>query len=191
MSTVSKKKKNPPGAGRAAGGDITKKTSNASTARRGVATRRRHSDNPAPESVTIAPKPSTRPKPPGGLSPLELQAIAILGKEAKKYREFIQPGLAQPLDFFVRIDGTVDVASDQQATIRTAPKAEDVLATVFDQLGPKTTEKIVAALAVADRREPTASSREQACTILNTLTVSTPQKKSGNVTGTLHVSRMG
>jgi hypothetical protein len=128
------------------------------------------------------------------LSPLDWTALAIAGKQAKRRRSLLEPGMAQPIDLIVHLSGHVDVAGDQTGSVKTAPEAEEVLTIVFAHLGPGTRQKVFDAL-VADfpKRESIAFPEEAthlAETAVAALTVSREQPRAGNVTGQVSVERV-
>lgn len=125
---------------------------------------------------------------PGGLTPLELQALRILGKEADKHREFLEAGADQPVDVLVRIDGLVTVGEPQTATVSERPEWLATMARVLDTVGPKTAEKIEAALETGD--PPSTASQARAVALQERLSVPKERQRSGNVTGKLHVTRL-
>jgi hypothetical protein len=161
--------------------------------------------------VTSDRKRDPKAKPPGGLSGVELHALAIVGKEAKKWRDVLEPGPGQAIDLVVRITGHVDVAQDQTATVKLKPELELVLAHVLGALGKKTRQlaldTLVAAFVVkkkpkkavgkkptdliAATAEPPAGMRALALSTIELLTRSTKQTRAGNVSGRLEVARCG
>jgi hypothetical protein len=65
------------------------------------------------------------------LRPIEGQALVVAARNAEKFRKAVKPVEAEPVDFTVRITGTLDVDENQSATITKWPKGWEVLAVVF------------------------------------------------------------
>ena len=138
-----------------------------------------------------APVPSPK-APPGGLTPLELTALAIVGKEAKKWRGQLVEGCQQPFDVIIHLQGTIDVGGAQTSTVREKPDPETLLAKMFTILGPKGRQKHAAALLDPySSLEPDAEAVTLAKTVLESLTTPSPQNKAGNVTGQITIGRVG
>lgn len=128
------------------------------------------------------------------LSALEMQAVAILGKEAKKTRGVLLTGPDQKVDVLVRLWGTVDVADSQTATVKSTPSLLELLTFIFGQLGPKTRETTRGALVAAfkDGQKPVVDPSDQAFAqaALDLVTSYEQQSRNGNVTGRLEVAVM-
>lgn len=137
-----------------------------------------------------------QPKAPGDCSPAELHALAIVGKDAKKWRDSLTPG-SYPVDLIVRLDGTVEVGEDQSRVEREEPKLKDVLAYAFGFLGAKTRAKLAKAIVdhfsasnqSAAGKPPQAEILGLATTVVEQCIRRTPKTIRGNVTGKLHITR--
>lgn len=140
---------------------------------------------PAPGDVVVG-----RGLPTKALRPLELHALARVGKAADKVRDALKPGLSQPVDLTLRIWGTIDVGNEQTATIRKKPDLREVLAVVLGSLKPKDRTAAVE-LAIERLKHPRPEiqlSPDWLAFVEGVeaeLTQEIEQTKRGNVTGTL------
>jgi hypothetical protein len=62
------------------------------------------------------------------LTPVEWQAVKVLGRHADLARDGLEPGSSQPVDLLLRVQGTVDVGEDGQSARRQTPTAKALLA---------------------------------------------------------------
>jgi hypothetical protein len=139
-----------------------------------------------------------QPKAPGDCSPAELHALAIVGKEAKKWRDSLTPG-SYPVDLLVRLDGTVEVGEDQSRIETSKPELRDVLAYAFKLLGAKTRAKVAAAIVAhfsaanegkaAEDCPPKAEILGLATTVVEQCVQRSMKTVRGNVTGKLRITR--
>jgi len=135
-----------------------------------------------------------RKAPPGGLTPFDLQVVRILAKDADDWRCDVVPGMAQPLDLLLRIQGTLDVGGDQPSTKTEKPDLELTLAIVLNELGPKTRRAVYDALLIkyasADVSKLDAEATVLAKEVVKSLTIKTPTTRAGNVVGHLIVTKI-
>lgn len=142
-----------------------------------------------------AAPPAAKPAgPPGGLSPLELHALASVTKDARKWRELLAAGDGQEVDFVVWVKGRVNVGDEQSANVKDGPDVEDLLALALSQLGEKTRQKVFEALAdpstPLDSPAVTDQARAMAKAAIDARTTSHEQTKNGNVTAFVTVGRL-
>lgn len=66
------------------------------------------------------------------LDAVEIAAIGVLARDAKKRREELTPGVGQQFDVTLRVKGNLDVAPDTTTTTKSKPDGTMMLAAVFD-----------------------------------------------------------
>ncbi len=128
------------------------------------------------------------------LCPLELHALAIAGKEAKRWRDSLLVRPAQEIDFCVYVSGSIDVGAEQHRIKTTTPALDEVLAFCFSTLGEKTRQKLASAISTAFSAANQASAPAPphpqmlglAQTVIEQVTHRENTTARGNVTG--HVS---
>ncbi len=130
--------------------------------------------------------------PPKAIEPLELHALARASKDAAKVRDALQPGLSQPVDFTVRIWGTIDVSNEQTYSITKKPDLKEVLAVVLGTLKPKDrTAAVEQVLARLKHPRPEIELSPEWLgfveSIESELSQQQEQVRRGSVTGTLEV----
>lgn len=152
---------------------------------------------------TGSPAAQDAPKAPGDCSPAELHAIAIVGKDAKRWRDSLTPG-SYPVDLSIRIFGTLEVGEDQHSSEKDTPDLKAVLAYTLQFLGAKTRARLAAALVdhftAANHKpapkegdkpyEPRAEILGLATTVIEQCTTRALKEKRGNVTGKIAVERL-
>lgn len=131
---------------------------------------------------------------PADLTPLELTALAIAGKDAKKLREQLADGLEQAVDFTVRVHGQVHVAGEAMATVTVTPKLDELLPVIFGAVGPETRAKIADWLHgyahKTNSYEVAPAVADEAKRVLAGLGRKVPQARAGAVTGIVTISRV-
>jgi len=130
----------------------------------------------------VDPKPGI---PPGGLSPIEITAVALVGKEAPKSRDVLKPG-THPVDFLVWIAGEVEVGAATSRIATTLPTLAEVLEFTFASLGPKTRDTLRTEIvhAFRDGKRPAAGDKEVkqlALTAVELITDREQKEKRGDV----------
>lgn len=131
--------------------------------------------------------------PTGGLSPVELHALGLIAKDAARWRDLLEPG-SHAFDFNVHLQGELHVGQGQTSTVDKKPNTETALARVFDALGPKTREKLLADLTGRPTLDgdpaPSKQAQELAKLVIVHLTTQTTQTKRGNVSGICDARRI-
>ncbi len=142
---------------------------------------------PAPRNL---PAPAAAPV--CDLSPLDLHAVMIAAKPAKKVRDRLTPGMAQPVDVTLRLTGYVNVGEDSTAPVVKKPDLERVLKVAYAGFGKpnraRLMEAIVGGYAQVDESELPADAVEMAKTTVALLTTSSDEPRNGNVTGSIVVN---
>lgn len=122
------------------------------------------------------------------LTPEQLHALAIVGKEASKVRGKLSVD-AHELDFSVNICGTLHVSGDQTATVTSKPTAVDIAALLLGTYGPIKRKTIVADIIAGNKADGINDNlRELANELLNGLASSKTQQRRGAVTGKITAS---
>ncbi|HEV3020872.1 MAG TPA: hypothetical protein VGX76_00335 [Pirellulales bacterium] len=78
----------------------------------------------------------------GALTPVELHAIAQVGKQAAKLRDRLAEENGQEVDVTVRISGAIHVAPGQTTTREEHPSAEALLAFLLSELNNSTRDRL-------------------------------------------------
>ena len=79
---------------------------------------------------------------PATLSPVEWVALGIVGREAAKVRDKIEPCSRKAVDILLRIRGTVSVGADSEATTWQKPSAEELLGWILKYLRTRAPESL-------------------------------------------------
>ncbi len=82
-------------------------------------------------------------------TPLDLFALKIAAKACDKVRDRLETAQGQQIDLLVSLKGYVDVGGEQSCVTREKPKADVLLALVFDALGPQTRAKVMRDVSLA------------------------------------------
>lgn len=136
---------------------------------------------------------------PTRLTPLELQALKILGKAADKCRDELREGTGQEVDFTVRVTGAITVPPDNVFDGAVKPTAEDMLAIVLANVGTRTFNTIYRVLIDAygnlaldeERHRPVVSPQmlEVAAGVIQNCTIQRTKRQRGGVVGSLKLER--
>jgi hypothetical protein len=130
---------------------------------------------------------------PKQLLPEQLIAISKIGTEAKlkEARKLLKDGREYVIDFGVKLQGKLSVAKRQGCKYTTKPSAEQLVAMLLAELGPRKRVQLVESL-IEHRTESLVKDRDPELLLLaerliNGLTLSVPGSKNGNVTGDFNV----
>jgi hypothetical protein len=91
----------------------------------------------SPRHASATPGSGATAGPPGGLSPLELQGLRIVGKDATRWRDAVEPGHGQRVAVLVLIELTVDVDPDGFRSAKELPTPAELLAYIYSLLPDK------------------------------------------------------
>jgi hypothetical protein len=98
---------------------------------------------------TDTQQPVEAPKQEQELTPLELHALALISKRAKKVRDNLQGGTGQMVHFTLEVSGALDVNDGKPAKVTQELDAETMLAVLLDPLPASTRKKYLAHVAEA------------------------------------------
>jgi hypothetical protein len=125
--------------------------------------------------------------PPGGFSPLEFQALRIVGKDAADWRDAVAVGIDQQVDFLAWIQMIVDVDADGFRTATSRPTDEELLAFAYAFSSPQKRQQMHAELLKAfhNGKRPAADddARHLARIALERITTSEQKPRAGAVRG--------
>jgi len=127
----------------------------------------------------------------GSLSPDEFLAVSILGREAGKRRDEVQPGKAKPIDILLRVQGTINVGVDGTSQRGAKPSPEKLLGFVLSRLDGSDRAAVQGILQGLPEREPLPDFEEGylalAKQIIKRITPITVMPRKGQTSGTFRI----
>ncbi len=123
------------------------------------------------------------------LTPEQLHALAVVGREATKFRKQLKPGTYHQ-DFTVRIHGDLAVAADALGSTSTKPGLQQLVEALISRLPKSRRAEIVDELIAAGQKSlgpANEATKELADRLISGLTAKISGMKTGSVTGEFEI----